>query len=180
MLLLCHSHEQLLDHPLTPHALAAAILPTIRAIPCLQNMSIVSALVLTLAITFHSSVTFDEFKSNDARYQRFGDDGVTPLGWRSVGDIKLNDGYASWWYGTGNEDEGGSQKGKTVTMTQQFNYNMVLSICMSAAWLGIAVSRASLLLRTCIGAGSSRSTAWCALLSVRLSRALIGRPMERE
>lgn len=93
----------------------------------MQNMSIVSALVLALAITFHSSVTFDEFNLNDARYQRFEDDGVTPLGWRPVGDILLNDGYASWWYGTGNE--GGTQKGKTVTMTQQFNYNMVLSIC---------------------------------------------------
>lgn len=103
----------------------------------MQNMSIVSALVLTLAITFHSSVTFDEFNLNDARYQRFEDDGVTPLGWRPVGDILLNDGYASWWYGTGNE--GGTQKGKTMTMTQQFNYNMVLSICFLTVCLLSAV-----------------------------------------
>jgi len=143
-------------------------------------MSIVSALVLALAITFHASVTFDEFNLNDARYQQFGDDGETLLGWRSVGDIKLNDGYASWWYGTGNE--GGSQKGKTVTMTQQFNYNMVLSICTLALGIGIGLD-SFLLLILRFGRESSCATHALGIPAVRSARvlrgrALIGRPLK--
>lgn len=96
----------------------------------MQNMSIVSALVLALAITFHSSVTYDELQLTDARFQKYADDGTTLLGWRSVGNLKVYNGYGMWWTG---------QKAKTLSLVNQYNMNWTLGICFLTVCLLLAV-----------------------------------------
>lgn len=71
----------------------------------LENISIVSALILALVITFQSAYDFDEITANDARFALSGEE------YRVVNKLEYSSAYAEWW-GRGNGGQnGGGRRG---------------------------------------------------------------------
>lgn len=79
----------------------------------MENIAIVSALMLALVITFHSAFSFDEIVAADDRFHQdldgstFGGAGV----YRTVAKMDFGDSYARWWHGGMAGQNGGSRMG---------------------------------------------------------------------
>lgn len=95
----------------------------------MQNMSIVSALILALVCTFHSAVSFEEMTNVDDRYKKLttGD----PYAARPVGDLYVTGNYARWWW---------TEKGDgDLTPTERFNYECMLATAFLCLCLMLSV-----------------------------------------
>lgn len=83
----------------------------------MQNMSIVSALILALVCTFHSAVSYEEMNNVDNRFKKLP--GADPYGPREVGDLFVTGNYSKWWW---------TEKGQGgQSPTERFNYECMLA-----------------------------------------------------
>jgi hypothetical protein len=114
----------------------------------MENISIVSALMLALVITFHSAYNFDEIVAADDRFHQdldgstFGGAGV----YRTVSKMDFGDSYARWWHGGMAGQNGGTRmgdgndcavpnslecrtSGRKSRVSEEFNATCLLSEC---------------------------------------------------
>lgn len=121
----------------------------------MENISIVSALMLALVITFHSAYNFDEIVAADDRFHqdldgtRFGGAGV----YRTVSKMDFGDSYANWWHGGMAGQNGGTRmgdcaepnslecrtSGRQSKASEDFNATCLLSECFLTLALLLAV-----------------------------------------
>lgn len=121
----------------------------------MENIAIVSALMLALVITFHSAFSFDEIVAADDRFHQdpdgstFGGAGV----YRTVAKMDFGDSYARWWHGGMAGQNGGTRigncaeptspecrtSGRKLRASEDFNATCLASECFLTLSLLLAV-----------------------------------------